>query len=136
MDLITSFRSALVQADYNQKMADFLAKELAIISFIGAFGLWWLWTWQWFFWGLILIPIILSICMFVAPLRILLVGTIASLWALPFFIVGLLGLDAAYVISIVAYIMCFWVHRRALTWYKDLVRSDSNKGDINGNTIW
>lgn len=135
MGLITSLRSALVQAEFNKTMADFLARELAVVSIIGAFGLWWLWGWQWFFWGIILIPVTLSLLMFIPSTKIFIIGIFAVTWALPFIIAGVIGVDAAYLFAVIAFIMCFWVHEKALTWYKDLDRTDG-EGNYNGNTIW
>jgi hypothetical protein len=124
--LLTIVRSAIVQAEFNGRMADFVAKELAVLSLIGAIGLGFLFSWQWFFWGIILCPVFLSMCMFIHFLRRLIISFIALLWALPLIIAGRLGIDAAYLGAVIAFLYCFWVHHKALTWYTDLERNDDD----------
>ena len=105
-------------------MANFLAAEIAYSSIVGALGLWWLWGWQWFFWGIILVPIVLCIGLCIPVINRLIISLYAVLWALPFIFLGTLGIDAAYVFAAVAFFYCFWVHRKALVWFGDLSNDD------------
>ncbi len=125
MGLLTTFRSAIVQASFNEKMANIVAKELAIMAVVGAVGLWYLFGWQWFFWGIFLCPVVLVMCLFSRFLQIPMVFGIAVLWAAPFLLLAQI-IDAAYVGAAIAFFYCFWVHTKAITWSEDLARDESD----------
>jgi len=121
---IKKMRSAFVQANYNEGLARLLSYELAYASIAGAIALaFWL-GWQWFFWGIILIPVILAIGLsihFVADVILILLGLF---WALPFVFLASLGIDAFYAGAVIAFIISIWVHSKGMTWFADLSRWD------------
>ena len=117
-------RAAMVQATFNEKMAGIVMKELAYSSIAAAFGLAWWWGWQWFFWGIVLIPIVLVIGLCIPIVEHFILCFFAAMWALPFCIIARLGIDAFYLFALVAFFYCFWVHRKAFTYFEDISRSD------------
>jgi hypothetical protein len=125
MGLLTTFRSSIVQADFNSKLADFVAKELAVISIIGAIWLWYLFGWQWFFWGIILCPVVLSVGIMLPYISTIVVLAIAWLWSLPFIFIAQF-IPASYLAAVLAFVYALWAHGKALTWFIDVSRSDND----------
>lgn len=130
MGLLTTIRSANVQAEFNDKMAGIVATEFAIITFMVTGFLWWALNWQWIFVGLILTPIVLSFLLMTHRTRYFLVWFIAIFWALPFIVFGAFGVHAAWIGVPVAMLFCFWVHEKAITWSTDVSRSSDNSTSV------
>lgn len=121
---IKNIRSGFVQANYNERLAKILSYELAYAAIIGAAGLAILWGWQWFFWGIIIIPVILAIGLAIPVIADVILVVLGLFWALPFIFIGALGIDAFYVGALVAFIISIWVHSKGMTWFADLSRWD------------
>lgn len=121
---ILKIRSGVVQAGFNERMAKIVSYELAYATIAGAIVLAYLWSWQWFFWGIILIPVALSIGICIPVICDCILILFAMLWALPFMLIGFLGIDAFFGAAVIAFILSIWVHLKAFTWYADLSRSD------------
>ncbi len=121
---IKKIRSGFVQANYNERMARILSYELAYVAIAGAILLaYWLGL-QWFFWGIILIPVILAIGLAIPVISDLILVVLGLFWALPLWIIGMLGIDAGYLAAFLAFIVSLWIHGRAITWFGDLSRWD------------
>lgn len=127
MGLLSTMRAALVQASFNEKMANIVAKEIAYISFASAFGFWWLFGWQWFFLGLVLTPVFIVYGLRIPILKGIILGWIAVLWALPFIFLGSLGLYAGWCAAIIAFFFCFWAHTKAFQWSADNAATDDGQ---------
>lgn len=125
MGLLTTIRSAIVQAEFNGVMSNFVAKELAYISIIGAIWLWYLFGWQWFFWGIIICPIVLALGMTIPYVNVVFMIAISWLWSVPF-IFAAQFIPAAYLGAVLAFLYSMWVHGKAMTWFKDVSRKDDD----------
>lgn len=121
---IINIRSALVQASYNERMARILSYELAYTSIFGSVAMAWLWGWQWFFWGIILIPVILAVGLSIPLVADLILIILGMFWALPFIFLGFLISSAFFLLAIIVFAVSIWVHSKGLTWYQDLSRWD------------
>lgn len=119
---IKNIRAGFTQAQFNEPLARLLSYELAYAAIIGALTLAiWL-GWQWFFWGIILIPVILAVGLsipFIADLILIILGLF---WALPFIFIGAMGIDAFYFGAVIAFLISIWAHSKGLTWFADLSR--------------
>lgn len=121
--MLVKFRAAFVQGQFNQGMADILAYEVTALTFIGAGIFWYLWGWQWFFWGMVLIPVSLCVGLFIPIVADFILIGLAVCWALPFIFMANMGIDAGWVLAIIAFLLSFWVHWKGMSWYIDLDRS-------------
>jgi hypothetical protein len=63
--------------------------------------------------------------MFIPIIRDIIITIFATLWAFPFILIGSFGLHAAYLGAAIAFLFCFWIHHKGLTWYIDLERDDN-----------
>jgi len=121
---IKNIRSGFVQAQFNEPLAKLLSYELAYASLAGSVGLTiWL-SWQWFFWGLFLIPAFLAIGLSIPVVADIILIVLGLFWALPFIFIATLGLDAFYLGAVLAFIISIWVHSKGMTWFADLSRWD------------
>ena len=119
---ILKIRSGVVQAGFNERMAKIVSYELAYASIAGAIVLAYWWGWQWFFWGIILLPVLFSVGLSVPVIADMIIILFSTLWALPFLFIGFLGIDAFFAAAVIAFIISIWVHAKAFTWYADLSR--------------
>ena len=117
-----NLRSAFVQASYNERMAKILSYELAIISVIGSVSLAWFWGIQWFFWGIILIPVVLAVALSIPVFADLILISLGLIWSLPLLFLGFLGIHACFLGAVVVFVLSLWVHSRGITWFADLSR--------------
>ena len=121
---IKNIRSGFVQAQFNERLAKILSYELAYVSIAGAIALAvWL-GFQWFFWGIILIPVLLGIGLSIPIVADMILIILGLFWALPFWVIGMLGVDAFYVAAVIAFVVSLWVHSKGMMWYSDLSRWD------------
>lgn len=130
MGLLTTIRSANVQAEFNEKMARLVMTEFAIITFMVTGFLWWALNWQWILVGLIVTPILLSILLMNPKTNHILIWFIAIFWAFPFILLGAFGVHAAWIGIPIAMIFCFWVHEKAIIWSRDVSQSS------NSTSVW
>jgi hypothetical protein len=121
---IRNIRSGFVQARYNERLAKILSYELAYASLIGASLLAYWFGWQWFFWGIILLPVILAIGLSIPIVADVILIVLGLFWALPFIFLGALGINAFYVGAVIAFVISIWVHSKGMTWFADLGRWD------------
>jgi len=129
MNLITAFRSALVQDRVNEKFSNILEWELVISSIISALWIWYFTNWQGFLWGVILSMIVLSV-MIASPRFNWIIFTMFGLvWASPFILLGYLGISVCWLLAVMAFVYSVWVNSRALVWHEDVVRTDSETNE-------
>jgi hypothetical protein len=119
-NLLKTMRSAVVQAGFNERMAKFVSYEIAWAAIIGSVLLAYWFGWQWFFWGIILIPVLFGIGISIPIICDIIYIAIAMAWALPFIFIGAMGISACYVGAVIAFVIAIWIHAKAFTFYSDL----------------
>ena len=124
MASIIKMRSALTQADFNDRMGKLVSYEFAYAAIVVGLLLWYYFTWQWFFWGIIITVVTLAIGISIPYIADLIIIIFSLLWAAPFWLLASLGIDAFYVFAVIAFIISIWVHAKAFTFYADLSRWD------------
>ena len=121
---ILKMRSAFTQAGFNERMAKIVSYEIAYAAIAVGIVLAYFFSWEWFFAGIILIPILFSLGISVPFISDSILIIFAVLWAIPFMFIGFLGVPIFFVAAFVAFIISIWVHAKAFTFYADLSRWD------------